>query len=115
SPGSLWVGTDRGVDVLTAGVWRHYGRSEGLIWEDCDTNGFWSGPLGDVWIGTSGGLSHLRPTATALSQAGPRVLLTRAQVGHLTAGLGVAQNVNGGSAEAWVAPYSQNSVQFDFA
>jgi len=115
SPGSFWVGTDRGVDVLSAGVWRHYGRSEGLIWEDCDTNGFWSGPLGDVWIGTSGGLSHLRRAATSLSQVGPRVLLTRAQVGHVTAGLGVAQNVNGRSAQAWVAPYSQNSVQFDFA
>jgi signal transduction histidine kinase/DNA-binding response OmpR family regulator len=115
SPGSLWVGTDRGVDVLTAGVWRHYGRSEGLIWDDCDTNGFGSGPRGDVWIGTSGGLSHLRPATPALSPVGPRVLLTRAQVGHATAGLGVAQNLYGKSAEAWVAPYSENSVQFDFA
>jgi signal transduction histidine kinase/DNA-binding response OmpR family regulator/ligand-binding sensor domain-containing protein len=115
SPGSLWVGTDRGVDALTAGVWRHYGRSEGLIWEDCDTNGFWSEPSGDVWIGTSGGLSHLRSATPALSQAGPRVLLTRAEVGHVTAGLGAAQNVNGQGAKTWVAPYSQNSVQFDFA
>ena len=115
SPASVWIGTDRGVDVLTAGVWRHYGPSEGLIWEDCDSNGFWSGPLGDVWIGTSSGLSHFRPATPSLSQAGPSVLLTRAQVGHATAGLGVAQNQYGKSAKTWVAPYSENFVQFDFA
>ena len=32
--GWLWVGTDHGVDVFDRTRWRHYGRSDGLIWDD---------------------------------------------------------------------------------
>jgi diguanylate cyclase (GGDEF)-like protein len=54
----LWAGTNRGVDVLDGVTWRHYDQHDGLVWDDCDLNGFATAPDGTVWIGTSGGLAH---------------------------------------------------------
>lgn len=59
--GRIWVGSDNGVDVYDGSGWRHYGRGEGLIWNDCNGNAFHADADGSVWIGTSGGLSHFRP------------------------------------------------------
>ena len=61
SRGWLWVGTDHGVDVYDHTGWRHYGRSDGLIWDDCNINAFLAETGGDVWIGTSRGLSRFQP------------------------------------------------------
>ena len=57
----LWVGTDHGLDVFDHMNWRHYGRSDGLIWDDCNTNAYFADSTG-VWIGTSRGLSRFEPS-----------------------------------------------------
>jgi ligand-binding sensor domain-containing protein len=57
----LWAGTNRGVDVRDGGSWQHYDQHDGLVWDDCDLNGFAAMPDGEVWIGTSGGLAHFLP------------------------------------------------------
>ena len=57
----LWAGTNRGVDVLSGATWHHYDQHDGLVWDDCDLNGFAATPDGAVWIGTSGGLAHFTP------------------------------------------------------
>src|SRR5690606_10249438 len=54
--GSVWVGTSAGVHVLDAGRWKHYGREDGLIWNDTDRNGFFADRNGDIFISTSRGL-----------------------------------------------------------
>lgn len=60
--GWVWVGHDNGVDVYDGKVWLHYGREDGLLWNDVDGRAFFADPDGSVWIGTSEGLSHfLRP------------------------------------------------------
>jgi diguanylate cyclase (GGDEF)-like protein len=59
--GRLWVGTEHGVDVWDGARWAHYDMNDGLVWDDCDTNGFAQGPDGAIWIGTSGGLSRFTP------------------------------------------------------
>jgi signal transduction histidine kinase/CheY-like chemotaxis protein/streptogramin lyase len=79
--GSVWSGTDRGVDVFYAGQWRHYGHSDGLVWEDTDTNGFLAEPNGDVWIGTSHGLAHFHPMLNPQVEEPPRVLPISVQFG----------------------------------
>ena len=61
--GRLWVGTDSGVDAFQNGVWRHYGAEDGLLWDDTASNAFFADGNGDVWIGTSRGLSRFRPPA----------------------------------------------------
>ncbi len=79
--GPVYVGTDRGVDVFDRGTWRHYGRAEGLVWEDTNFNGFLAEPNGDVWIGTSRGLSHFHPPKVSIQPAPPRILVTSVQFG----------------------------------
>jgi diguanylate cyclase (GGDEF)-like protein len=60
--GWIWVGTDAGVAVFDGRLWRRFSRSDGLIWNDTDQNSVFVDTDGSVWIGTSGGLTHvLRP------------------------------------------------------
>ena len=40
---------------------------DGMIWNDTDGEAFWADPDGSVWIGTSGGLAHYRPSGSGLS------------------------------------------------
>ena len=79
--GWLWAGTDAGLDVLHDGAWNHYGKADGLVWEDCDTNGFFSDSDGSVWIGTSGGLAHYTPSSSSRRPETVPTILTRAQLG----------------------------------
>jgi signal transduction histidine kinase/ligand-binding sensor domain-containing protein/ActR/RegA family two-component response regulator len=91
SRGWLWVGTDHGVDVFDGARWRHYGRSEGLIWDDCNSNAFYAGPDGNVsggqvpdgqvWIGTSRGLSRFAPQSVPTASVPPPVVFTSVQFG----------------------------------
>lgn len=82
--GGVWVGTDRGLDVWYKNAWRHFGRADGLIWEDCDSNGIFADPDGSMWISTSGGLSHARVNLDAPApKLAPPVIL-RAEFGGET-------------------------------
>ncbi len=87
--GWVWFGTDQGVDVLRGGKWHHYGQNDGLIWDDCNTDAFLEDADGSVWIGTSRGLAHFRPSAEESPAAGPRVEFTHFQLGdHVADGKG---------------------------
>ena len=57
----LWAGTDRGVYINDGKAWHHYDHNDGLLWDDCNLNGFAAMPDGTVWVGTSGGLTHFTP------------------------------------------------------
>jgi signal transduction histidine kinase/CheY-like chemotaxis protein/streptogramin lyase len=94
--GWLWAGTDHGVDVFDHTRWRHFGRSDGLIWDDCNTNAFLAGEDGAVWIGTSRGLSRFEPQAVPPPNLPPQVVFTSITVGgtplDLTSDAGVPWN-----------------------
>ncbi|MEO7145327.1 MAG: two-component regulator propeller domain-containing protein, partial [Bryobacteraceae bacterium] len=75
--GWVWAGTDTGVDVLADGHWRHYARAGGLVWDDCNVNGFFADPDGAVWIGTSGGLARFTPDEHPREPLPPPVVLTQ--------------------------------------
>jgi diguanylate cyclase (GGDEF)-like protein len=64
SRGWLWVGQDEGLTVYDGRTWRSFTRDDGLIWNDLDSNGISDDKDGSMWIGTSGGLSHLMKPAT---------------------------------------------------
>jgi signal transduction histidine kinase/streptogramin lyase len=81
SRGWVWYGSDHGVDVLREGAWRHYGQQDGLIWDDCDTEGFYEDGDGSIWIGTSRGLAHFRPRTAPTESSGPQVEFTSFQLG----------------------------------
>ncbi len=79
--GSVWAGTDSGADVLRHGSWMHFGTSEGLVWGDCDTNGFFADPDGSVWLGTSRGLAHHRWPDQEPTRISPRTVLASVNLG----------------------------------
>jgi signal transduction histidine kinase/ligand-binding sensor domain-containing protein/CheY-like chemotaxis protein len=81
SRGWVWYGSDHGVDVLRNGKWRHYGQQDGMIWDDCDSEGFFEDRDGSIWIGTSRGLAHFRVPKTEAVLEGPRVEFTQFQLG----------------------------------
>jgi signal transduction histidine kinase/ligand-binding sensor domain-containing protein/ActR/RegA family two-component response regulator len=78
--GRLWAGTDHGVDVFDQTRWRHFGRSDGLIWDDTNSQAFLASSSG-VWIGTSRGLSHYQPRRTPLPSVPPTVVFTSVRFG----------------------------------
>ncbi len=79
--GRIWFGSDNGVDVYDREAWRHFGRGDGLIWDDCDGNSFWADDDGSVWIGTSRGLSHYRLAEEARAPAAPPAVITQVRLG----------------------------------
>ncbi len=103
--GWLWAGSDHGVDVFDRTRWRHYGRSDGMIWDDCNTNGFMADADGGVWVGTSRGLSQFRPVASSAASVPPPVVFTSVKFGD--------QSVD--PAAAAEVPYRRNSLQVRFA
>ncbi|MGH9632894.1 MAG: two-component regulator propeller domain-containing protein, partial [Bryobacteraceae bacterium] len=78
--GVVWVGTESGIDRFKSGKWRHIGLADGLVWDDCNANGFFEDRDGSIWISTSKGLAHFRgssPPAVA-----PHTLLTSVLIGE---------------------------------
>jgi signal transduction histidine kinase/CheY-like chemotaxis protein/streptogramin lyase len=107
--GWLWIGTDHGADVFDRVRWRHFGRSDGLIWDDCNNNAFLADRDGSLWIGTSRGLSRFRPSASAPPNVPPPVVFTSAKFGDRTVDLARSPGLS------IDVPYGENSMQVRFA
>ena len=82
--GRLWATTDNGVNVLEQGRWRHYGMEDGLIWDDGDDLALSADHDGNVWVGTSGGLSRFAPLHYTIPDPPPPIVLTSIQGGSQT-------------------------------
>ena len=61
---TVWAGTDTGVLQFRGTDWKRYSQTDGMVWDDCDSNGILAEDAG-VWIGTSRGLSHFTPERLA--------------------------------------------------
>jgi signal transduction histidine kinase/CheY-like chemotaxis protein/streptogramin lyase len=103
--GWLWAGSDHGVDTFDRARWRHYGRSDGLIWDDTNTNAFMADKDGSVWIGTSRGLSRFLPLATPAASVPPPVVFTSVKFGDQTVDPAAIGEI----------PYRRNSLEVKFA
>jgi diguanylate cyclase (GGDEF)-like protein len=79
--GSMWMGTDHGIEVWDGGRWNHYVMSDGLVWNNCNSNAFAAEPDGTVWIGTSGGLSHFKLRPRYSLDAPIEVVFTKLEIG----------------------------------
>ena len=75
SRGWLWVGQDAGLTVYNGNTWRSFTQDDGLIWNDLDADGIGEDADGSMWIGTSGGISHLLmpETVPAVSPQTPAI------------------------------------------
>jgi signal transduction histidine kinase/ligand-binding sensor domain-containing protein/CheY-like chemotaxis protein len=103
--GWLWIGTDHGVDMFDRTRWRHYGRADGLLWDDCNTNAFFADSDGAVWIGTSKGLSRFTPESAPMSGVPPPVVFTTVKFGEREFD----------TVSALTVPFSANTLQVRFA
>ncbi len=74
--GRLWASSDAGINVLDRGQWLHYYREDGLVWNDCDSNSLEAGPQGEMWVGTSGGVSRYARPRYPLPEDAPAVAIT---------------------------------------
>jgi diguanylate cyclase (GGDEF)-like protein len=88
--GRLWASTDNGVSVLVPGAggqshqghqghWRRYGMEDGLIWDDGNDHALSVDHEGNVWIGTSEGLSRYTSPRYPIPDSPPAVVLTSIQ------------------------------------
>ena len=57
--GWVWLGQDAGLTVYDGHAWHSFTQDDGLIWNDTDSYALTEDTDGSMWIGTSGGLSHL--------------------------------------------------------
>ena len=79
--GWLWVGTDHGMDVFNGKQWVGLTSDDGLVWNDTDSDSFHESPDGSIWIGTTGGLSHLLHPERIFRQDPFALLITRVELG----------------------------------
>lgn len=84
--GQLWAGTDQGVRAFNGDRWEQYDHNDGLVWDDCDLEGFAAAPDGTVWIGTSGGLARFTPNPVIRQVRSPAVVFTQLTLGKTGVG-----------------------------
>lgn len=59
--GRVWFGTDHGAFVFDGSRWSQLDRSSGLLWDDIDSGAVLLEADGTAWIGTSAGVTRVRP------------------------------------------------------
>ena len=91
--GWLWVGEDAGVTVYDGVRWRSFTQDDGLIWNDTDSSALNEDRDGSMWIGTSGGLSHLIEPKAALAGSSPPPVFSQVSLGNVV--------VSEGSSVTW--------------
>ena len=79
--GWIWTTSNDGVDAFDGENWHHYGQAEGLLWEDCVDRSLFADRDGNVWIGTSRGLSRYRPPTRPVPKVTPPVVLSSVKSG----------------------------------
>jgi signal transduction histidine kinase/ActR/RegA family two-component response regulator len=55
----LWIGTGDGIDVVTAHGIDHFDDSDGLAGNDSAASAFMVDPDGSLWLGSTGGATHV--------------------------------------------------------
>ncbi len=95
SHGRIWLGLDAGVTFLDGKQWHVLTQQDGLVWNDTDDQGFYEDRDGSIWIGTSGGLSHLLAPGYYTKAASPKVTATSAMFGDQSL------DSNGSSSFSW--------------
>ncbi|MGA2831485.1 MAG: diguanylate cyclase [Terracidiphilus sp.] len=80
--GWVWLGSDMGLLVWNGHNWRQITEESGLIWNDVNQGMMREAPDGSLWIGTSGGISHLLYPERAFNTIPLTVFLTEFQRGE---------------------------------
>jgi PAS domain S-box-containing protein len=77
----LWVGTGVGVAVFARDEVEQFTEAQGLPSDDTAAMSFLAEPNGDVWVGTSGGLSRFSGARYTHAAGPPRATIVSARLG----------------------------------
>jgi PAS domain S-box-containing protein len=77
----LWIGTGDGVNVPTPRGMDRFGESDGLAGNDSTANAFLADADGSVWLGSSGGVTHVLAQRYTGPPEPPRVVLRGGRLG----------------------------------
>jgi signal transduction histidine kinase/ligand-binding sensor domain-containing protein/ActR/RegA family two-component response regulator len=77
----LWIGTGAGVDVVTSRGIDHFDQSDGLAGDDSTATAFLIDRDGSLWLGASGGATHLFAQHYDGPLAPPRTAFLEARLG----------------------------------
>lgn len=77
--GRLWSGSDGGLQIFDGKDWSFFSSSNGLVWDDCDTEAYLV-DNSSVWIGTSGGLARLQMAESPLPESKLPIVVTSLRV-----------------------------------
>ena len=91
--GRIWAGTDAGINMIRGEELHHVGRSQGLIWDDTNSNAFFLDQDRSVWVGTSNGLSHYQPAFDQSRALPPPVVIVDAKLGDQAADIAIPARV----------------------
>jgi PAS domain-containing protein len=78
----LWIGTGDGVNVPTKRGMDHFGESDGLAGNDSTANSFMLDGDGSLWMGSTGGLSHVHAESYDGPPAPPHVVVRGGRLGE---------------------------------
>src|SRR5262249_3164385 len=101
----LWIGTGDGVDVVTAHGIDHFDQSDGLAGDDSTATASFADSDGSLWLGASGGASHLLAQFYQGTLAAPRTMLVGGRLGD--------RGILG--AAALEVPHDRNALSLEFA
>ena len=82
----LWIGTGDGIDVVTPSGIDHFDRSDGIAGNDSTANAFLLDRDGSLWLGSSGGATHLLAPSYRGPPPAPRTLFLDARLGDQSIG-----------------------------
>jgi PAS domain S-box-containing protein len=103
----LWVGTGNGVDVLTPGGLDHFGEEDGLVGNDGAGTAFFADADGSVWMGATGGVSHVEAQHYRGPPPPPHALIVDGRLGGQVIRLDAATPIQ--------APHNASSLLVEFA
>jgi len=109
---NLWIGTNQGLNKLKLDpfyesnriIIEHYGKEEGFIGVECNSNGVFNEADGSIWFGTVKGLSHYVPNAYFPNEQEAKTNILSTKIFYQDTVL----------KENAILNYDQNHISFDY-
>jgi PAS domain S-box-containing protein len=103
----LWIGTGDGVNVVGPGGPDHFDKSDGLAGNDSASQAFFLDRDGSVWLGSTGGGSHVLAQHYTGAPPAPRTVLLDGRLGELA--------IHGAPPEPLEAPHDRSALLVEIA
>ncbi len=103
----LWIGTGDGVNVLGPGGPDHFDKSDGLAGNDSASQAFFLDRDGSVWLGSTGGGSHVLAQRYTGAPTPPRTVLLDGRLGDLS--------IHGAPPEPLEVPHDHSALLIELA